>query len=122
MGTKLARVPSTTNWSGEMAKRSLAIFEREARPADHFGSLDGEWVEVCRARLELIPIGGREAIEGQRTTSQTTHEARMLYTSATASVGADCRMRIGARMFHVVSVLNHKEANREIHMGLIERT
>ncbi len=108
-----------------------AIVEHQTEPADPFINAQGEWAEVCQVFIGLQPLSGRELYAAQQVQAQTTHKATLHYRD---DVTAQMRLRIPKpglpdhdpdndehwRTFHIESVINVNEANRELELSLVE--
>lgn len=89
--------------------RHRLVFEQIAREEDDGGGFTEIWVEVATLAASLQPLGGVERFESDRLTGIVTHEVALRYR---AGVVPPMRFRLGARVFHVLSVIDVEERKR----------
>lgn len=103
----------------------LAIFEREHTIEDFFTEGPGGWEEVCRAYVSLEPMPANaqrlEFVDTAQNKSVRRNLARTIWTHETKLIDTKCRMKVGDRVFHLNSVVNVDERNREIQMLVEEQ-
>lgn len=113
--------------------RTKAVFEQYTPPIDHFGKAKGEWTEVFQEFVQLEPLSGRELLQAQQIQSQTTHKATFhfrtdidtkmrLRVERPGVIDADPTKDSDWRIFHIESLVNVNEQNRELQLMLIEKT
>ncbi len=114
-----------------------AIFEREVKPADNFGAAVSTWEEVTREWIDLKPFVQRgEFVDASQTKGTQQLIAKITHGRTMASVDIACRMKIAKdsavneqepnadenfRIFGIESIVNVREANRELQLMVTER-
>lgn len=117
-----------------------AIFERPAGPEDWFGRELEAWREVCREYVRLEPFTVRtqrpEFVDSAQLALTRKSMVRAAFSPTLASVTSNCRMKlrreplvneaepdsdVNFRIFHIDSVANVREQNRELEFIVQER-
>lgn len=108
-----------------------AIFERQAEPGDPFSGEHGQWSELFMAFVGLRPLSGRELIDAQQVQAQVSHRAWMSWSNSASRLHPKDRFKIAKpvqenpteptsdanyRIFHIESVINVGERNKEIEL------
>ena len=83
--------------------------EELQREGDEGGGFSETWVELAELSADLRPTGGSEGVEADRLAGRITHEVSLRYR---AGVTPAMRFRKGARLFHILTVINVEERNR----------
>lgn len=86
--------------------RHRLILERVVRTADGGGGASEAWVEEAVLWGAIRPLSGTETMEAARLAGRHSFEIRTRYR---AGVEPAMRFRLGARLFHIVSVENMDE-------------
>ena len=89
-------------------RHRLALEELQ-RVEDEGGGFTETWVEVEELWADLRPTGGSESVEADRLAGRVSHEVSLRYRPG---VQAAMRFRKGARLFHIVTVINVEERSR----------
>ena len=89
--------------------RHRLTLEELQREADEGGGFTEIWVEMATLWADLRPVGGSESVEADRLAGRVTHEISLRYRPG---VQPAMRFRKGARLFHIVTVINVEERNR----------
>jgi head-tail adaptor len=110
-----------------------AIFERRT-PIDDVTGTGGQWQQAFQAFIGLEPLRGSEYIEAQKLQAVVSHKVCTHWRDGVTTKG---RLKIAKykkpkplepdhddnfRIFHVVSVINVGEMDRELELMVIERT
>ncbi len=112
----------------------LAIIERQEERDDVEGS-GGEWAELTTAYINLAPLNGRERLIAAQTQAHTTHkitghygdlknvlpEDRLKIAKLETVDEDDTENDVNFRIFHIESMVNVNEMNREIELLVVER-
>jgi SPP1 family predicted phage head-tail adaptor len=103
--------------SGIADLRHRLTIERRISPAP--GCDEGElWVGIALVWGSLRPLSGSEKVVSDRQQSSVTHEARFRHIR---DMGAGMRIRLGARIFNIVSVIDEEERGRFLVCRVEER-
>jgi len=89
--------------------RHRLVLEELSRTSDDGGGFTESWVTVATLWCDLRPVGGAEGFESDRLAGRVSHEIALRYRP---DVVPAMRFRKGARVFHIVSVINVDERNR----------
>ncbi len=77
------------------------------------------WTAVAVVWADVRPVAGAETVVADRLQSRVTHEVRLRRRDG---LGPDLRFRSGARVFHIVSVVDEGERSRMMICRVEERT
>ncbi len=77
--------------------------------SDEGGGFTESWVEVATLFADLRPLGGLETVEADRLAGRVSHEVALRYRPGIVPA---MRFRKGARVFHIVSVIDVDERHR----------
>jgi SPP1 family predicted phage head-tail adaptor len=91
---------------GEL-RHPLTLEELE-REEDEGGGFTETWIAVAEVSAAIRPLSGIESVEADRLAGRVTHEIALRYRPG---VQPAMRFRKGARLFHIVSVVNLDERN-----------
>jgi SPP1 family predicted phage head-tail adaptor len=86
----------------------LALEQLE-RVDDGGGGFTENWAAVATLWCDLRPLTGSETVEADRLAGTVSHEISLRYR---LGILPAMRFRDGARVFHIVSVINVDERNR----------
>jgi len=89
-------------------RHRLALQELQ-REDDEGGGFTEDWVEIAELWADLRPVGGSETVEADRLAGRITHEVSLRYR---AGVQPAMRFRQGARLFHILTVIDVEERKR----------
>jgi SPP1 family predicted phage head-tail adaptor len=92
---------------GELRHR-LTLEETE-REQDEGGGFTEMWTAVATLSCDLRPFGGGEGVEADRLAGRLTHIVALRYRPG---VSPAMRFRKGARVFHILAVIDVDERNR----------
>lgn len=80
---------------------------------DSFGSVNIEWQEFCTVWAAIYPISGKEYFSSKEINSEITTKVKIRYQSG---IKPSMRISYNERIFEILSVINPKEANRELQL------
>jgi SPP1 family predicted phage head-tail adaptor len=89
--------------------RHRLTLEQIQREEDEGGGYAETWTEVAVLACDLRPFGGGEGVEADRLAGRLTHAVALRYRPG---VTPAMRFRKGARVFHILAVINVDERNR----------
>ena len=89
--------------------RHRLVLEELSRTSDDGGGFNESWVEVATLSADLRPLAGSETVEADRLAGRVSHEVALRYRPGVVPA---MRFRKGARVFHIVSVINVDERDR----------
>jgi SPP1 family predicted phage head-tail adaptor len=89
--------------------RHRLTLEELRREEDEGGGFTEIWVELAELSADLRPLGGSETVEADRLAGRVSHEVSLRYW---AGVQPSMRFRKGARLFHIVTVIDVEERKR----------
>lgn len=98
--------------------RFRAILEQATETRDSVGAVVQTWAAVATVWADIEPLYGRELIAAQQVTSDMTARIRMRWR---AGVTPKMRIKQGARIFDILSVINLGQLNRELELMVKER-
>ena len=78
------------------------------------------WRDGATVWAEVLPIRGSERMRADAKESEVTHRVRVRVAAAPTLQPAD-RLRMGARVFHVESLLNYGERGEFLEIQAQER-
>lgn len=78
-----------------------------------------DWAAIAAVWGAIEPLSGAESLAADRLQSRVTHEIRLRYRTDITSA---MRLRMGARVFHIVSVIDEEERRRFLVCRVEERT
>ena len=88
--------------------------ETELNSQDAYGQTTQEWVVFLRGIWAAIePISGREYFSSQQVNAEISHRIKIRYRTG---ITPNMRVKFSTRYFNIVSVIDLKEAHREIHL------
>lgn len=100
-------------------RRNRLMTVQQQDEQDQFAETEAEWSDLRQEWFSLVPLSGEEYQHAQQTHSQVTHEGRCPYFA-----GANSQLRLtsesDSRVFHVESVINENERNRDLLWRLVE--
>ena len=88
--------------------RHRLTLEKLQREEDE-GGFTETWITVAELWADLRPSGGSETVEADRIAGHVTHEVSLRYRPG---VQPAMRFRLGARLFHILSVIDVEERKR----------
>ena len=80
---------------------------------DTDGAVIESWSKFASAQGSIEPVSGREYFDAQTTQADVTHRIYLRYI---AGVIPKMRMKYGARIFDILSVINTRERNAELQL------
>lgn len=80
---------------------------------DSFGSPSETWVDVVKCRAGIYPVSGREFFTAEAIQGDVTHQIFLRYYPG---VQRNMRVEFNERYFHITSVINFQEMNKEIQL------
>jgi SPP1 family predicted phage head-tail adaptor len=101
--------------AGELRKRFTIL--RGEQTQSNTGDISLTWVSEGRCWGAIKPLSGGESISAEQRIADTTHGITVRYSTKFA---ADRRLRLGSRVFEIMSVVNVDERNREISLSCKE--
>ena len=101
--------------AGAFKKR--ITLETYAEIPDSFGDAAvGQYTTLARRWASVTPLRGRELALFQQTHADVSHRILMRYDSTISTLTPKDRASLGSRNFDILSVINKREANREIEL------
>lgn len=88
--------------TGEKRKRMEVQKKTETRSGE--GDFIEGWVTENSMWAKLNPVGAQERIDGDQTTNIRTHRVTMSFYSP--GITGAARLKMGSRIFNIVSVVN----------------
>ena len=98
--------------------RQRLMLERVSRVNDGGGGASESWAVVATLWAALMPLAGNEDLDADALSGSLTHEIWLRYR---AGVVPDMRLRMGARIFDVRSVIDVEERGRWLRLLCEER-
>ena len=89
--------------------RHRLTLEQLDRVSDDGGGFSESWVAVATLWCDLRPMAGSETVEADRLAGRVSHEIALRYRPGVAPA---MRFTDGARVFHIVSVIDVDERHR----------
>ena len=89
--------------------RARLVLEEPVRTPDGGGGVSEGWVEVATVWGRIKARPGSEALKADRVTATVMHDITIRYR---AGVIPEMRFRAGARIFHILSVVDIKDRSR----------
>lgn len=83
---------------------------------DANGGLVDAWAALATRWAAVVPLNGKEYFTGKQEASEVSHRVRIRHDPVVAAVTPKMRILCGTRIFDIESVINPREANREIVM------
>lgn len=80
---------------------------------DAYGSPTDVWTDVCTIWAGIFPLSGRNFFEAEMVNSEVSHKINIRYRSG---IKPDMRVKFGSRYFHIISVINFQEGNKDMQM------
>ncbi len=93
--------------------RHRITIEQVADSQDTDGSLIETWSSYVTAQGSIEPVSGREYFDAQVTQADVTHRIYLRYI---AGVIPKMRVKYGARIFDILSVINTRERKVELQL------
>ena len=91
---------------GELRHR--LTLEELRREEDEGGGFIESWAAAATLFANIRPLSGTETVEADRLAGRVTHEIVLRYRPGVLPA---MRFRKGARLFHIVTVINWEERN-----------
>ena len=105
--------------AGTLSKRVTIV--RLDLSEDGAGGADGTWRDQVTVWAEILPIRGSERIQSLAIEATVTHRVRIRKAAFPTLTAAD-RLREGARVFHLMSVIDYGERGEFLECLAEERT
>lgn len=93
--------------------RHRITLQQVTRTPDGIGGYTETWTDVATVWAAVEPLRGRELFDAEQVQSEITHRVRIRYRSG---VDSSMRVRFGARLFRIQSVIDVDERHREIQL------
>ena len=95
--------------------RHRVVLERLGTPVQNtFGEPVETWEEYAVRWAGVEPLEGREYLQAQQTQTAVDHRIRLRYDTETALITPAMRIRYGARLFDIQSVIDPEERHVEL--------
>lgn len=106
--------------AGEL--RHQIVIEQRSASQDTTGAQVNTWTSLGTFDAKVSPLSGREQIAAHSVGSEVTHEITLRYDPIFADpiAAGSYRVRYGARLFDVRSVLNDDERDRMVTLQAVE--
>ena len=99
--------------AGKLKKR--VTLETFAETPDSFGdATTGTYTTLATRWASVSPLRGRELAQFQQVHADVSHRIIMRYASDLSVLTPKDRVVLGSRNFDIISVINVREANREL--------
>lgn len=102
--------------AGELRHR--ITIEQVTETRDVIGGVTESWSTFATRWAAVEPLAGREYFSAQQEEADVDHRIRLRYL---AGVVPKMRVKFGARLFDIQTVLNLDERKRELHLMARER-
>ena len=89
--------------------RHRVMLEELDREADEGGGFAETWEEIAALAADIRPLDGTEAFEADRLAGSVTHQIVLRHRGGVVPA---MRFRKGARVFHILSVIDVDERKR----------
>ena len=100
--------------SGRLNK--LITIQQSTQTRDAHGGNVDSWGTYAVRMASIVPMNGREYFTARQEASEVSHRVRIRYDSTAGATTPKMRILYGSRVFDIESVINPKEANKEIVM------
>ena len=102
--------------------RHVVTFQRLRNTPNDYGeiskAIDANWEDAFKARVQILPISGKEVIARQGEKGEISHRIYMRYQSG---VDSTMRIKFGSRIFEIISPpINFEERNQEMNLLIRE--
>lgn len=97
--------------AGELRHR--VTIQQKTFSRDSYGGETITWTDVATVWAAVEPISGREYFTAQQTQAEVTTRIRIRHRAGITPV---MRVLWGTRLYDIISVIEVKERNREIHL------
>ncbi len=95
--------------------RHKIIIQGKTKTQNDYGEEIEDWKDILLARVGIYPISGREFFAAETVNSEVTHKVNMRFTPST-QIKPEMRIKFGARIFNIISVINFQERNTELQL------
>lgn len=96
-------------------RRSRVVFQRFSGAVDSFGDPqyrdDKQWEDVCTLWAAVSPVSGKTFYAAQQAQTEVSHSISVRYR---AGLHTSMRIRLGVRIFRIVSILDPEERHEEL--------
>jgi SPP1 family predicted phage head-tail adaptor len=103
--------------AGRMDKR--VEIQQPVSVPDGAGGQTVTWTTFDTIWASIEPLQGQEYIAAQQMQTAVTHRLRIRYLEG---ITAAMRVKFGARVFQIQSILNYNERNAEMQLMCVEQT
>lgn len=90
------------------------IIQSYSDSIDASGGPTGTWVNYLTRYASVVPLNGNEFFTAQTLTVDINVRIRLRYDALAATITSKHRVLWGSRIYDITTVINPKEANREI--------
>lgn len=92
--------------------RHIITIEKLSENRNEFGEvIKKNWTTFTITRASIRPINGKEFYQAETINSEVTHKLNLRYKPG---IKTDMRIKFGARVFEIISVINFEERNVEL--------
>lgn len=95
---------------GEKNKRITIQKNQPVR--NSVGEEEEKWIDVIKVWASIEPLSGKELFQAQQVYAEVSTRIKIWYQP---SITPDMRILWGTRVFEVLSAINFKEQNKELH-------
>lgn len=96
------------------------VFERRQDTRNEFNELVGAWVEIGRAKGEVIALNAREFFQALQAQSERSFRVACRWTSTLAGVKTSDRMLIDGVIHDIQAVTDPQGRRRELEFVVVE--
>lgn len=104
--------------TGIGALRHRLVLEQAQRVSDGAGGFTETWIAAATVWAAIRPSQGGEGVDSGRLAGRVSHTISLRYR---AGVTPAMRFRQGARVFHILAVIDDKERKRRLRCLCEER-
>lgn len=90
------------------------IIQEYTDSIDASGGPTGSWTNYITRYASVVPLNGSEFFVSQQLTVDITVRIRIRYDAVAATITSKHRVLWGSRTYDIQTVINPKEANREL--------
>ena len=98
--------------------RHKVVIQQNTPTRDSYGAEVDNWIDYATVWASIEPARGREFWESQQVNAEITGKITIRYL---AGITPKMRVKHGDRIFHIISVINTEERNRELQLMVKEK-
>ena len=97
--------------------RHRITIQESTETSNGMGGFTTTWSDKLEAWAAIWPLTAKESLDAMKLELQITHKIRIRYRSG---ITAKDRIKFGARIFNIVSLINFEERNEQLDMLALE--